>query len=233
MLLWALTGAMHRIEREIPEKKHVTRWETKLNTAIYEAVGKFKWETVWTAKHVRKDDNGPPVPPDVLKAWEKLPELIAEQLWQDAGETRTSALDLPFDEKALRAGLDEAVSMVKSIPETLHDRLRSIMEKAYEEKTGPQGFARAIRAEFRDVSKSKAEQIAMTEWNRAASTATLESYKSQGVASKIWYTLGDDRVCDICENNGAEAEIPIGQAFSSGDQAPPAHPACRCDIAGL
>jgi SPP1 gp7 family putative phage head morphogenesis protein len=232
VLLWALTGAMHRIEREIPETKHVTRWQAKLEKAIYDAVRKFKWETLWTAKHVRKDDtkDPPAVPDDVAKAWETLPQLIADQLWPDAGGVRADALDLPFDPEDLQTGLDASLSMIKSIPETLHERLREVMRDSYDSKTGPQGFARAIRDEFRDVAKWKAEQIATTEWARAASTATLEGYKKQGVELKVWYTVGDERVCPACESNAADGEIGIDQTFFSGDAAPPAHPGCRCDI---
>jgi SPP1 gp7 family putative phage head morphogenesis protein len=104
------------------------------------------------------------------------------------------------------------------------------MREAYQQQSGPQAFARAIRDEFDALSKAKAEQIAETEWNRAASQATLNAYQKQGVERVVWITLGDSRVCEICENNAADGEIAIGSAFFSGDQAPPAHPSCRCSL---
>jgi hypothetical protein len=40
--------------------------------------------------------------------------------------------------------------------------------------------------------------------------------------------MGDDDVEEICQDNEDEGPIPIGETFSSGDDAPPAHNNCRC-----
>lgn len=230
ILLWAVNAALHRIEREIPETKSVTSWESKLEKAIAGPVTKFKWQTLWTSKSIRKDDNAPTVPDAITEAWAKLPDLVASELWMQAAEERSSRLDLPFDPEDIAKALDSTMSMVSSIPDTLQERLREIIRDSYENGDGQFGFAKKIRAEFADVSKFKSEQIAVTEWNRAASTATLIGYQKQGVAQKVWYTVGDNRVCPQCEQNAADGEIPIDSAFFSGDLAPPAHPGCRCDI---
>lgn len=233
ILLWAVHGAMHRIEREIPETKSRKRWESKLEKLIGDPVRSFKWQTLYDTFGITKADEERrvDVPSKVTDAWAEIPTVIASDLWLDAAQERADRLNLPFDPEDVKAAMDETFKLVQSIPETLHDRLREVMRDAYANRDGQFKFARQIRDEWSTISKQKAEQIAVTEWNRAASTATLLGYTKQGVTMKVWYTVGDERVCPVCEQNAADLDIPIEQPFFSGDLAPPAHPSCRCDIA--
>lgn len=232
VVLWALHGYLHQIEREIPETKSRKAWESKLDKAIMAPVQAFPWKTLWQtfALPVVKDDRDAQVPSKVTDAWAGIPDLVHD-LWLEAGKERADRLELPFNPEDLDAAMAETMQLVTSIPDVLHERLREIMRDAYEKQDGQFGFARQIRTEFGAVSKQRAELIATTEWNRAASQATLIGYTAQGVALKVWYTVGDERVCPTCDQNSADLEIPIGQPFFSGDMAPPAHPGCRCDIA--
>ena len=50
---------------------------------------------------------------------------------------------------------------------------------------------------------------------------------------KEWTTAEDDLVSEDCEANGDQGPIGIDEAFDSGDDAPPAHPQCRCVLVGL
>jgi hypothetical protein len=50
------------------------------------------------------------------------------------------------------------------------------------------------------------------------------------VSAKEWLTALDDRVCRICSGNEGDGPIALGAYFSSGDDAPPGHPNCRCAI---
>jgi len=66
-----------------------------------------------------------------------------------------------------------------------------------------------------------------------ASQATLSSYRSNGVEYKAWLTVGDANVCEDCQTNEDEGPIPIDQEFPSGDDAPPQHPDCRCNVTSV
>ena len=41
--------------------------------------------------------------------------------------------------------------------------------------------------------------------------------------------MGDD-ACDECVANAEQGAIGLEDEFLSGDDAPPAHPNCRCDV---
>lgn len=236
VLLWALNGVLHQIEREMPEQKSKLRWQSKLERLIVKPVKAYPWSTLHGTFGITRDDDpsrppAPEVPSKITDAWASIPSVISAELWLEAAEERADRLHLPFDREDVEAAMRASMDLVSSIPEQLHDRLREIMAQTYDEQKGQFAFARQIRDEFAPIAKWKAEQIAVTEWNRAASTATLLGYTKQGVKMKVWYTVGDNRVCELCEANAADGEIPIGETFFTGDAAPPAHPSCRCDIA--
>lgn len=237
-VLWAVKQVLLRIERAIPDQPKIDKWALRLKQRMAGPVLKFNWER-WYRENAhthlsvgKAKDTDPKVPAEIAAAWDKLPAEI-RQLWEEAAKARVKAEGLPFPEDAMKTALDSTMHLIVGVSDTQKQMLREMMATALENSEGQYGFAKRIRQEFSDFAVSRARLVAVTEWNRGASTATFEAYKAAGVASKQWYTAGDDRVCPVCEMNAAEAEIPLQQEFSSGDQFPPAHPGCRCDISGV
>jgi SPP1 gp7 family putative phage head morphogenesis protein len=230
-LLWAVKQVLILVERARPEDREVRKWERRLKRDLTRPVNDYPWTKWWRenveVEAVAKAD--PQVPDEILKAWAAAPERVSK-LWVSAAKWRTKREGLPFDEEDMAKGLREAFKQVKTIPDTHRDLLRSLMKRAMDERTGQLEFARMIRREWPVIATSKAKQIAVTEWNRAASFATIEGYKAQGETHKVWFNVGDNRVCPICESNGAEGEVPINHEYAHGDGQPPAHPSCRCSI---
>lgn len=139
------------------------------------------------------------------------------------------ALGDAADGSGLARLLDEAGVTISSIADTRINELGRVLAAALEAGDSPAKLAKALRAVLDDPGW--ADLVAVTEINRAVSAATLATYAEMGVASKSWMTAGDDRVCpQYCEPNAADGIIPLTAAFDSGDQAPPAHPRCRCAI---
>jgi SPP1 gp7 family putative phage head morphogenesis protein len=227
-LLWATVQTLHHVTRAVPEQPNIAKWSGKIEDALNDPVQEYDWEG-WYASNVEKDDE-PNVPDEVFAAWEALPEDVRDELWKEAGEVRTTTEGLPFDPDDMAKALDAAFKDVKGIPETQKAALRNMMKLSLEQREGQFKFADRIRAEWAEFSKKRAGVIAITEWNRAASTATLLGFEKTGVERKMWFTVGDARVCGYCEANVMDGEIPIAQPFTSGDDAPPAHPGCRCNI---
>jgi hypothetical protein len=84
-------------------------------------------------------------------------------------------------------------------------------------------------------SEERAFRIAVTETTRAyaegqrmAGQEMRDKYPDVRVV-KTWFTNNDDIVaeCEICYPMNEE-EVDFDEPFSSGDDAPPAHPNCRC-----
>jgi HK97 family phage portal protein len=109
------------------------------------------------------------------------------------------------------------------------ERTQRIVAEAIEAGDPMRTVANRIRADF-GFSASRADMIAVTEGAKAQGHAMIASYQSQGHEGKEWETAGDDRVCEICEGNAADGEIPLGEPFNSGDDTVPGHPRCRCTL---
>lgn len=86
-----------------------------------------------------------------------------------------------------------------------------------------------LAASLKDLVRNplRALTIANTEMNRAMSAASVENYKEFGVDGKEWLAFDTD---DDCADNSDQGVIPVDADFGSGDDAPPAHPNCRCAI---
>ena len=85
----------------------------------------------------------------------------------------------------------------------------------------------AVRSPF---GSERAALIANTEVARANEQGKLVGFRGAadaGIAlKKSWLTMGE--ACDVCQDNEDDGPIDLDDDFSSGDDAPPGHPNCRC-----
>lgn len=116
--------------------------------------------------------------------------------------------------------LNNAGIVVRGIQDTTIDRLGNILAQGLLDGTGAYDIARAMNDYLDDPAR--AEMIALTECNRAMTEAQLDEYQVQGFSA--WEWIAYDGACDECAEND-------GQEFQPGDDAPPAHPNCRCGTA--
>jgi SPP1 gp7 family putative phage head morphogenesis protein len=132
--------------------------------------------------------------------------------------------------KAAAWAAEQAAELVVGLDDTTIDLIAGDIERGIEERLGAQGTARLIRQTLDDMSTSRALTIASTEINRAMSAATLDKLSGLGVEYKQWILDADP--CEICIANAEQGAIAVDEDFDSGDDAPPAHPNCRCAVAG-
>jgi SPP1 gp7 family putative phage head morphogenesis protein len=125
---------------------------------------------------------------------------------------------------------EHAGSLIADLDATTLARLQAVVAEAIEERLGVDVLARNIRAEVMDMSVNRARSIATTEMNKAMSQATLDKLAGMEVEYKQWLPVADP--CPICSANADQGAIPVDEDFDSGDAAPPAHPNCRCAVAG-
>lgn len=103
-------------------------------------------------------------------------------------------------------------------------------------------LASAIKAKYNDMAvprpqlhiPDRATLIAVTETANAYEQGSKQLYDfldEQGVGMmKRWIAVGDERVCPTCSSNWNMGYIEYYMPFPSGNDAPPAHPACRCTV---
>ena len=143
--------------------------------------------------------------------------------WKPGSEMSAAILD----DANVRAGIAElqGQGIAAGIDATTMEEIASRLATGAANGDSVQTIAASLR-EFLD-SDSRATSIAHTELNRAMSQASLDAYRANDITGKGWMTFNP---CPLCARNEAAGVIPVGQAFPSGDQAPPGHNRCRCSI---
>jgi SPP1 gp7 family putative phage head morphogenesis protein len=117
------------------------------------------------------------------------------------------------------------------ITEETRDGIRSAVTEAVVGDLPVTKLADTLSAAY-GFSSDRAEMIARTEMRMANGSGALAGYQASGVIKeKVWLTAQDDDVSEECADNEDEGPIPLDDDFPSGDDAPPAHPNCRCTIA--
>jgi hypothetical protein len=110
--------------------------------------------------------------------------------------------------------------------------LREILTDAFSREVPMSELASRIQAAG-VFSEERAKFIAETEVKFAQSRGNLAAWIKTGVVKTIKWALSMLHVDDPteeCTINHEKGAIPIGEAFPSGDPAPPAHPRCICSL---
>lgn len=122
-----------------------------------------------------------------------------------------------------------------TINETIQNGLKDILEQAIREGWSTSHIVHDIELLYGSYTEGidpvRSLRIARTEISRLMNDAELLCYKRLGYKDKTWSTALDEisEKCDICGPMEGEV-VPIGENFSVGIEAPPAHPNCRCII---
>lgn len=121
----------------------------------------------------------------------------------------------------------------------LHSRWARAVYR-YQQRLEARGLNAARVAErtsryYQRLLRVRSENIARTEVMRAANAGKMATWREasdQGLfvraeATKEWLSAPDERTCFICDLLDGEV-VGIDELFGTGDDAPPAHPSCRC-----
>jgi len=142
--------------------------------------------------------------------------------WQPGNEAAAALVDAP---QGLQTLLEARDVTIKDMNNTTLDRLGSALAESLSQGLGIQETASIVNQVF--DNPARAMIVARTETARALVQANIDQYRAENVQSLEWL-VGDP--CDICaENDGVI--VAIGDEFPSGDEYPPAHPNCVCDVA--
>jgi SPP1 gp7 family putative phage head morphogenesis protein len=158
---------------------------------------------------------------------EGITDLVMEKAVEYA---RNRAAEL-VGMKYVDGELVENPNAVWAITESTRDMLRQAVTSSLETGPSPQALADSI-VQSAAFSEARAEMIARTELAMAHSEGALEGYKeARGTGIAVYKEWLDSDGCDECSQNADAGVIDLDDTFPSGDDAPPAHPNCRCAIA--
>lgn len=175
-------------------------------------------------------------------SWDDTAEEVAAVLSALAREAATGALEgvraelgdpindllQQANERAVEWASQYAAELVTQVDEVTRQGLRDLATHAIAEGFTNDQLAAAIE-ESSLFSPERALLIARTESTNAENQGTLEGWKQSGVVEgKAW--APDANACEICMGNADDGVIALDDSFSSGDDAPGAHPNCECTL---
>lgn len=163
-------------------------------------------------------------------------EDATNQVHQDALDYAQARAAELVGMKYVDGQLIENPSAKWAITSSTRDMIRTTVAQSIEDGWSRDRLATELEATY-SFSESRAQTIAQTELNRANSTGAMNGYRRSGVVTgKVWLLSNDYDSKDddgLCEDNADQGQIGLDEQFASGDDAPPAHVNCRCDVAAV
>ncbi len=168
----------------------------------------------------------------VFSATKEGMSKVMEQSGKDALAEVNS--DVVFDLQNPRA-LDylsqHALENSNSYTDTMKEDIALQVQEAVEQGQSVDVISNVIDSFFDDQSDYRADRLARTETIDAYAQGNLEGYRQSGVVTgKEWLFDGGTCESNICPANVDDGVIGLDDTFSSGDDAPPAHPNCECAL---
>ncbi len=155
----------------------------------------------------------------------------AAQALAQIGVSASNIVD-QVNEKAVTWAEQHAADLVAQLAETTRERLRSEIAASIELGMSVDEIAAVLEKDYQ-FSEARAELIAQTERAYADVAGNMEAYRESGVVAGKEWVLGSEHPdgldCD-CEDNAAAGVIGLDDTFPGGDDAPPNHPGCVCDV---
>lgn len=113
-----------------------------------------------------------------------------------------------------------------AISDTTREELHRIFSE--EANLAPADFLKAIQ-NAGTFSEDRARLIAKTELKTIGQRSQYEGWRKSGKVSMVkWHLSSVGIHCPLCIANAEQGPVPLNKAFSSGHEAPPAHPRCGC-----
>lgn len=152
--------------------------------------------------------------------------------WDKWKPGNRAAAELVRRNNGLLSLINNSSQVISGLNTTTYNRLGRVLAETLAEGKSGRATAKRITEELGHIidDPARALTIAVTETRRAVSTASAQAYAATGVKQVSWLIAEGEGLCDDCRGNNEESPIALGDTFSSGDYAPPAHPNCRCAL---
>lgn len=159
---------------------------------------------------------------------EQLEQELATLLQQASalGEQYGLAM-IKHQERAISLGggiIGRFLQRAKDIVFGIVGRVRDIVSNIL----GNGGTAEDAQDAVDNLLESMPEIVAETEVHAEIEQAVADVFEINGVGMIDWVT--SPGACPLCETNEEAGPLPRGSSWPSGDERPPAHPSCKCNL---
>lgn len=153
-------------------------------------------------------------------------DLVNEQAVAYARDRSAGLVGMSYDDDG---NLIENPNSAYAITDSTREEIRGLVEDAVQDGWSADDLADELGSAYA-FSDARAETIARTELAFAHTQGNLEAWGTAGVQKKQWILGSEHDMDDECNDNADSDPIDIDDTFPSGDDGPPAHPNCVCDL---
>lgn len=121
---------------------------------------------------------------------------------------------------------------LKRFPVVIQERLDLEAKRGIELGETPQEITRRVHEEAGKILEGVGNSVAGQEAQEVYGSGQMRAIKRAGYNTSFWVTVGDERVCGVCDENEAAGQVKVGEKFPSGHASSPAHVGCRCWLEG-
>ena len=172
---------------------------------------------------------GAVITPEVEAAFRAAGMSAVEATGVEVTSTMTSLVN----DMASRYADKMAAELVTQVTDSTRDMIRERVVQAIDNGWSQKELTDDL-IDSRAFDPGRAALISGYELGSALEAGNMLGWQASGVVSgKQWLTAGDDLVSDECQMNADQGVIPLDDEFQSGDDAPLAHPYCRCSVVGI
>lgn len=133
-----------------------------------------------------------------------------------------------------------AEKLGKDVDKTTRELVRKVLVQSFEDGWTYNRTVKEVRTLYAGFSaraaqghiRNRAELIAVNELGNAYCAGSLHAARqleNQGMRIEKAWALATNP-CALCQGNASQGWIPLDRNFSSGQDGPTAHPACRCSL---
>jgi hypothetical protein len=176
--------------------------------------------------------------------WTPLEEALSVSLTRqlrragiaELASIRSDNADWPVtvNEYASEYAAARSAELITGLADSTRDMIRADVTDAIDSNASAAQLAGTISDAYA-FSGARAATIARTELVRAYHAGNVKVGELAGAVGKYW-VLGSehgDSGDDECDDNVDDDVIAFDEVFSSGDEFPPAHPNCACDLVNV
>jgi len=183
---------------------------TKLKKLLVQLHG----DSILQGAHDAARASGTPIVSSLKEVTADLPTSYWDKWEPGHAEAAAAAAD-----GGMREMLDAVDQTITGVTDTTIERIGNAIAEGLEKGESTNQVKDAVDAVVEDGPRS--ETIANTEYARAMDTASVQTYRENGVAEEDWIAEGD--ACPECQSNADDGPYSVGEGPTA-----PAHPECRC-----
>lgn len=122
----------------------------------------------------------------------------------------------------------DVLSKAKDIVSGIIDRITDLVASAIDAMSGDSDVEDVVQEVLDRVGKYLPDGVAGDEIHAAVEDGVMSALEDAGMTQIEW--ICNPGACKLCTANEEQGAINMGDTFVSGDDSPPAHGNCRCNV---